>query len=123
MNAENESIEFDVLLAGGGPAKLAGAIRLMYMAKEKGLSLEVALIEKGAELGSHGISGAILNPIALRELMPDYLEKGLPLETTVQKDRFYYLTSKRAIASPFIPRYLHNQGYHVISLAKFNQSV
>ena len=121
MNTENESIEFDVLFVGAGPANLAGAIRLMQAAKDKGLELEVALIEKGAELGSHGISGAILNPVALKELMPDYMEKGCPIETTIQGDAFYFLTPNRSIPIPFIPRYLHNKGYHVISLAKFNQ--
>ena len=121
MANEREQISFDVLFVGAGPANLAGAIRLMQAAKDKGLELEVALIEKGAELGSHGISGAILNPVALQELMPDYMEKGCPIETTIQGDAFYYLTRKRAISIPFIPRYLHNKGYHVISLAKLNQ--
>ena len=121
MNTEHETIEFDVLFVGAGPANLAGAIRLMQAAKKKQLELEVALIEKGAELGSHGISGAILNPIALQELMPDYMEKGCPIETTIQGDALYYLTRNHAISMPFIPRYLHNNGYHVISLAKLNQ--
>ena len=121
MANEREQISFDVLYVGAGPANLAGAIRLMQAAKHKGLELEVALIEKGAELGSHGISGAILNPVALGELMPDYLEKGCPIETTIKSDALYYLTRNRALALPFIPRYLHNQGYHVISLAKLNQ--
>jgi electron-transferring-flavoprotein dehydrogenase len=121
MNTEHESIEFDVLFVGAGPASLAGAIRLMQAAKEKGLELEVALIEKGAELGSHGISGAILNPVALKELIPDYMEKGCPIETTIQGDAFYYLTQNRALSIPFIPTYLHNNGNHVISLAKFNR--
>ncbi len=121
MVNEREQISFDVLFVGAGPANLAGAIRLMQVAKDRGFELEVALIEKGAELGSHGVSGAILNPIALKELMPDYMEKGCPIETTIQGDGFYYLTRNRAISIPFIPRYLHNKGYHVISLAKFNQ--
>jgi electron-transferring-flavoprotein dehydrogenase len=121
MANECEQISFDVLFVGAGPANLAGAIRLMQAAKEKGTELEVALIEKGAELGSHGISGAVLNPIALNELMPDYIQKGCPIETTIQGDGFYFLTHKRSISIPFIPRYLHNKGYHVISLAKFNQ--
>jgi len=121
MNTEHETIEFDVLFVGAGPANLAGAIRLMQAAIEKNLELEVAIIEKGAELGSHGISGAIINPVALKELMPDYMEKGCPVETTIQGDALYYLTRNRAIPIPFIPRYLHNKGYHVISLSKLNQ--
>ena len=103
MANEREQISFDVLFVGAGPANLAGAIRLMQAAKEKELELEVALIEKGAELGSHGISGAILNPVALQELMPDYMEKGCPIETTIGGDAFYYLTRNRAISIPFIP--------------------
>lgn len=121
MANEREQISFDVLFVGAGPANLAGAIRLMQAAKEKDLELEVALIEKGADLGSHGISGAILNPLALQELIPDYLEKGCPIETTIQGDAFYYLTRRHAIPIPFVPRYLHNKGYHVVSLAKLNQ--
>lgn len=121
MQTAHEAIEFDVLFVGAGPANLAGAIRLMQAANDKGLELEVALIEKGAELGSHGISGAILNPVALKELIPDYVEKGCPIETTVHGDAFYYLTRNRAVSIPFIPRFLHNKGYHVISLAKLNQ--
>lgn len=120
MANEREQISFDVLFVGAGPANLAGAIRLMQAAKEKNLELEVALIEKGAELGSHGISGAILNPVALQELIPDYLEKDCPIETTIQGDAFYYLTRRHAVPIPFIPRYLHNKGYHVVSLAKLN---
>ncbi len=72
MSPERETIDFDVLFVGGGPASLAGAIKLMQLAKEKNISLEVALIEKGAEIGSHAVSGAVLNPIALKELIVDY---------------------------------------------------
>jgi len=90
MSIERESIEFDVLFVGGGPASLAGAIKLMQLAKEKGKELEVALIEKGAEIGSHALSGAVMNPIALKELFADYSEKGCPIEATVRNDEFYF---------------------------------
>ena len=76
MSIERESIEFDVLFVGGGPANLAGAIRIMQLAREKNMELEVALIEKGAAIGAHAVSGAIMNPIALKELFPDFEEKG-----------------------------------------------
>jgi len=79
MEIKREKIDFDVLFVGGGPASLAGAISLKQMAKKKELELEVALIEKGADIGSHAISGAVLNPVALEELIPDFLDKGFPL--------------------------------------------
>ena len=119
MSNERESMEFDVVFVGGGPANLAGAIRLMQLAKEKNMNLEVALIEKGAEIGSHALSGAVMNPLALKELIPDYTEKDCPLEATVRDDELYFLTRSRATAVPFIPRQLHNKGNFVISLSRF----
>jgi electron-transferring-flavoprotein dehydrogenase len=121
MTEEHERIDFDVLFVGGGPANLAGAIHLVKAAKAKGIELEVALIEKGAEVGSHAISGAILNPIALAELIPDYLEKGCPIETTVRGDEFYFLTATSQFRLPLTPRPLHNKGYYVISLSRFTR--
>ncbi|MDA8138908.1 MAG: FAD-dependent oxidoreductase [Desulfobacteraceae bacterium] len=79
MTTERESIEFDVLIVGGGPAGLACAIRLMQLAQQTGQSMEVALIEKGADIGAHSISGAILKPNALSELLPDHKAKGCPI--------------------------------------------
>ena len=97
MSVERESIDFDVVFVGGGPASLAGAVQLMQLAREKNISIEVALIEKGADIGAHSVSGAILNPRALHELMPDHLERGCPVEAVVQGDAFYYLTRNRAL--------------------------
>ena len=121
MDIEREKIEFDVLFVGGGPASLAGAIRLMQLARKKNMTLEVALIEKGAEIGSHALSGAILNPIALKELLPDYLEKGCPVESTVKGDGFYFLTQKMHYRIPVIPKYMHNKGFLIISLSRFTR--
>ena len=121
MTIERESIEFDVLFVGGGPASLAGAINLMQLAKEKNIELEVALIEKGAEIGSHALSGAVMDPIALKELMPDYEEKGAPIEATVRGDEFYYLTETSAIHVPFVPKPMHNTGSLIISLSRFTR--
>ncbi len=121
MSVERESIEFDVLFVGGGPASLAGAIRLMQLAGEKGLSLEVALIEKGADIGAHAVSGAILNPRALKELLPDHMDSGCPVETVVRDDEFYFLTRDRALRAPLSPRYLHNRGFYVVSQSKFTR--
>jgi len=119
MNRDREQIEFDVLFVGGGPANLAGAIHLMKLAKNRGLDLEVALVEKGADIGSHALSGAVLNPIALKELMTNYREAGCPIETDVRGDEFYFLTKSRRYTVPFVPRYMHNKGFHIISLSKF----
>jgi electron-transferring-flavoprotein dehydrogenase len=119
MSVERESIDFDVLFVGGGPASLAGAVRLMQLAREKNMSIEVALIEKGADIGAHSVSGAILNPRALHELLPDHIERGCPVEAVVKGDAFYYLTRNRAFQVPFVPRYLHNKGFYIVSLSKF----
>jgi electron-transferring-flavoprotein dehydrogenase len=118
MDVERESIEFDVLFVGGGPASLAGAIKLMQLAQEKGKEIEVALIEKGAEIGSHALSGAVMNPIALKELIPDFTEKGCPIEATVRDDEFYFLTENGAYSVPFIPKHMHNKGNLIISLSR-----
>ncbi|MBT8331464.1 MAG: electron transfer flavoprotein-ubiquinone oxidoreductase [Deltaproteobacteria bacterium] len=121
MTVERESIDFDVLFVGGGPACLAGAIKLMQLAKEKNLELEVALIEKGAEIGSHALSGAVMDPLALKELMPDYADKGCPVEATVRGDEFYYLTETSAMPVPFVPKPMHNTGSLIISLSRFTR--
>ena len=121
MTVERESIDFDVLFVGGGPASLAGAIKLMQLAKEKNLELEVALIEKGAEIGSHALSGAVMDPVALNELMPDFTDKGCPIEATVRGDEFYYLTETSAIPVPFVPKPMHNKGSLIISLSRFTR--
>ncbi len=121
MTIEREKYEFDVVFVGGGPASLAGAIRLMQIAQENDVALEVALIEKGAEIGAHAVSGAVLNPRALAELIPDYKEKGCPLETDVRADEFYFLTRKNAHRLPMAPRYMHNKGFHIISVSKFSR--
>lgn len=121
MNEKREQIDFDVLFVGGGPASLAGAIRLMQLSKQKGINLEVAIIEKGAEIGSHALSGAVLNPVALKELIPDFLERGCPIETTVREDEFYFLTESRYYRLPYTPRYMRNKGFYIISLSRLTR--
>jgi electron-transferring-flavoprotein dehydrogenase len=121
MNSEREKIDFDVLFVGGGPANLAGAIRLMQIAREKDINIEVALIEKGSDIGSNALSGAVLNPIALKELVPDFLERGCPIEKTVRDDEFYFLTKNKYYHLPFIPKYMHNKNFFIISLSKFTK--
>ncbi|MDY6950315.1 MAG: electron transfer flavoprotein-ubiquinone oxidoreductase [Thermodesulfobacteriota bacterium] len=119
MGSTREEIEFDVLFVGGGPANLAGAIHLMELAKAKGQDLEVALIDKGDTIGAHALSGAVLNPRALKELVPDYREAGCPIEREVRGDALYFLTERRHYAIPFVPKHMRNEGCHIISLSRF----
>ncbi|MFK5951629.1 MAG: electron transfer flavoprotein-ubiquinone oxidoreductase [Desulfobacterium sp.] len=121
MTIERERIDFDVLFVGGGPANLAGAIHLMTLAAEKKLDLEVALIEKGKKIGAHSLSGAVFNPRALEELIPDYLDKGFPLEKEIRGDRLYYLTKTGSHKLPWTPPAMENKGFHTVSLAKLNR--
>ena len=114
----HETIDFDVLFVGGGPANLAGAIRLMQLAKAANQELEVAIIDKGAAIGSHAISGAVMNPIAIAELFPDYREQGFPVEQTVRGDAFFFLTRNGSFKMPMVPRQMHNTGFPIVSLSR-----
>jgi electron-transferring-flavoprotein dehydrogenase len=119
MDETREALEFDVLFVGGGPANLAGAIHLLKLARQKEMEVEVCLIEKAETIGAHSLSGAILDPVALKELVPDYAAKGCPIEESECRDEFYYLTRSGQFRVPFTPRYMHNDGCHIISLSKF----
>ena len=119
MSETRETLEFDVLFVGGGPANLAGAIHLMNLAQQAGKEVEVCLIEKAESIGSHSLSGAILDPVALKELMPDYLDKGCPIEQPECRDEFYYLTATGKFPVPYTPSYMHNSGCHIVSLSKY----
>ena len=116
---ERESMEFDVVIVGAGPAGLAAAIRLMQLGAEAGEEVSVCLVEKGSEVGAHILSGAILAPKSLNELLPDWQAMGAPVTTPVTSDEYYMLTSaKSRIALPrlIIPRPIHNKGNYAISL-------
>jgi len=114
-----EAMEYDVVIVGGGPAGLSSAIRLKQLAAEQGREVSVCVLEKGGELGAHILSGAVMDPIALNELIPDWKEKGAPLNTPVTEDQVLFLTETKAIRTPnfMVPKMLTNHGNYVISLA------
>jgi len=118
-----ESMEFDVVIVGGGPAGLAAAIRIKQLASESGSEVSVCLIEKGSEIGAHILSGAVMDPRALNELIPQWKEQGAPLNTPVSEDRFQFLTSKGSWQFPnaLLPACFHNEGNYVISLGNLCQ--
>jgi electron-transferring-flavoprotein dehydrogenase len=112
---DREAMNYDVVIVGAGPAGLAAAIRLKQLAADHGREVSVCVIEKGSEVGAHILSGAVVEPRALNELIPDWKEKGAPLLTPAAEDRFFYLTAKRAIAMPTPPQ-MHNHGNYIVSL-------
>ncbi len=126
---ERESLEMDVVFVGAGPANLSGALHLTRLVNEHNEAvasgtregkplgeIQIAVIEKGATVGGHILSGAVMDPRGLAELIPDFVAAGAPLESPVKEDHFLYLTSKHAIRSPITPPPLMNHGYYIVSL-------
>ncbi|MFH1018888.1 MAG: electron transfer flavoprotein-ubiquinone oxidoreductase [Pseudomonadota bacterium] len=118
-DTDRETLEVDVLFVGGGPSSLAGAIRLAQKAQAAGIEMpQIAVIEKGAEIGNHQMSGALIQPGPLQELLPDFLAKGCPVESEVTSEAVHFLTRSRSLKFPILPPQMHNHGNYVVSLAK-----
>jgi electron-transferring-flavoprotein dehydrogenase len=119
--SERESLDVDILIVGGGPAGLSAALRLAQLQKAAGKTLSIAVLEKAAEPGAHLLSGAVLDPRALAELIPDFESKGAPLASKVRDDRIYFLTASGKIRFPVTPPPLQNHGNYIVSVQQLGK--
>ena len=130
---EREVIEFDVVFVGGGPASLSSAIHLTNLIRKHNEDIangtqqgekidiedKIAVLEKGAYFGAHNISGAVLIPDVLSELLPDHKELGCPVDAEVNRESIYFLAPQGQVRVPFTPAFLNNHGNYLLSLSKF----
>src|SRR3954470_10439719 len=118
--SDRETLDVDVLIVGAGPAGLAAAVRLAQLQTAAGgASLSIAVLEKGREVGAHMLSGAVLDPSALRDLLPDFVSRGAPLAAPVGREDVYFMTRAGKLRFPVTPPPLRNHGNYVISLSRF----
>ncbi|RRJ84740.1 electron transfer flavoprotein-ubiquinone oxidoreductase [Aestuariirhabdus litorea] len=121
---ERESMEFDVVIVGAGPAGLSAACRLMQQAQEAGSELSVCVVEKGSEVGAHILSGAVIETTAIDELFPNWKELGAPLNTPVTDDQIFVLKSQekaQKVPNLFVPKTMHNHGNYIVSLGNLSR--
>ncbi len=120
QQVERETLDVDVLIVGGGPAGMSAALRLAQLQKQRGGEpLSIAVLEKAREVGAHMLSGAVLDPRALSDLVPDFKQQGAPLGAAVREDHVYFLTRASKFEFPITPPPLHNHGNFIISLNRF----